>query len=279
MALIVGCGGGGLGDARVIGDLVDQDEAAERAELLVEDGDDAGVGEGGGPVLAGGHARDLDAERFRAQGFDVIVESEFIPAKGGSMMFDGQDIAGIPAQRIVRDPRRKDIQMVFQDATDRLLAFAEVRLSTLAHAPLQAVLMWDFHLLGAMESWKARHGKRVRAWLAALAEFDVMYGTGISREGGLLDVGVASDVVSKSGAWFNYGETRLGQQGAPQIRAFTLIGFLLFIQLVFGLLFGSGQDWVAEVAGFATGFLMSFLVSPGGWSRALARLKTGQNLT
>lgn len=67
---------------------------------------------------------------------------------------------------------------------------------------------------------------------------------------------------------------RLGEQGAPQIRAFTLIGFLLFIQLVFGLLFGSGQDWVAEVAGFATGFLLSFVVSPGGWSRALARLKT-----
>src|SRR5687768_16458952 len=44
-----------------------------------------------------------------------------------------------------------------------------------------------------------------------VAEFDVMYGEGISREGGLLDVGVAMDVVSKTGAWFNFGETRLGQ--------------------------------------------------------------------
>ncbi len=51
------------------------------------------------------------------------------------------------------------------------------------------------------------------------AEFDVMYGTGISREGGLLDVGVASDVVTKSGAWFNYGETRLGQ-GREQSKEF-----------------------------------------------------------
>ncbi len=51
------------------------------------------------------------------------------------------------------------------------------------------------------------------------AEFDVMYGTGISREGGLLDVGVASDVVNKSGAWFNYGETRLGQ-GREQSKEF-----------------------------------------------------------
>ena len=44
-----------------------------------------------------------------------------------------------------------------------------------------------------------------------VAEFDVMYGEGISMEGGLLDVGVASGIVAKTGAWFNYGETRLGQ--------------------------------------------------------------------
>lgn len=66
---------------------------------------------------------------------------------------------------------------------------------------------------------------------------------------------------------------RLGQQGAPQVRAFTLIGLLLFVQLVFGLFFGTGQQWVAEVAGFCTGFALSFVVSPGGWARAVARLR------
>jgi recombination protein RecA len=44
-----------------------------------------------------------------------------------------------------------------------------------------------------------------------VAEFDVMYGEGVSKEGGLLDVGVAMDVVTKTGAWFTFGETRLGQ--------------------------------------------------------------------
>jgi len=44
-----------------------------------------------------------------------------------------------------------------------------------------------------------------------VAEFDVMYGEGISREGSLIDVGVALDVVSKTGAWFTFGDTRLGQ--------------------------------------------------------------------
>src|ERR1700690_2571931 len=43
------------------------------------------------------------------------------------------------------------------------------------------------------------------------AEFDIMFGTGISKEGGLLDVGTAMSLVSKTGAWFNIGETRLGQ--------------------------------------------------------------------
>jgi recombination protein RecA len=38
-----------------------------------------------------------------------------------------------------------------------------------------------------------------------------MYGEGISKEGGLLDVGVAMDVVNKTGAWFTFDETRLGQ--------------------------------------------------------------------
>src|SRR3954452_1370001 len=43
------------------------------------------------------------------------------------------------------------------------------------------------------------------------AEFDIIYGEGISKEGDLLDLGVAHNVVEKSGAWYNYKETRLGQ--------------------------------------------------------------------
>lgn len=43
------------------------------------------------------------------------------------------------------------------------------------------------------------------------AEFDIMFNQGISYEGDLLDLAVENDIVNKSGAWFNYGEIKLGQ--------------------------------------------------------------------
>ena len=53
------------------------------------------------------------------------------------------------------------------------------------------------------------------------AEFDVMYGRGISREGELLDLAVKLDVIQKGGSWFSYGETRLGQ-GRDNVKEFLL---------------------------------------------------------
>ncbi len=68
--------------------------------------------------------------------------------------------------------------------------------------------------------------------------------------------------------WVGYGRT-----GQNQLQAFRLIGFLMGIQLLFGLMFGANKDWVAELAGFCTGFLLSGVLRPGGWSRIVDSLR------
>ena len=50
-------------------------------------------------------------------------------------------------------------------------------------------------------------------------EFDILYGEGVSREGELIDIGVANDVVNKSGAWYSYNGERIGQ-GRDNVRQF-----------------------------------------------------------
>jgi recombination protein RecA len=77
----------------------------------------------------------------------------------------------------------------------------------------------DIRRVETIKSGQESIGNRVRVKVVKnkvappfrVAEFDVMYGEGISREGGLLDVGVAMDVVDKTGAWFTFADTRLGQ--------------------------------------------------------------------
>lgn len=65
----------------------------------------------------------------------------------------------------------------------------------------------------------------------------------------------------------------LGRQGATQSRAFVLIGMLVAIQLLFAMIYGGFERIVAELAGFAAGFLLSFVVSPGGWQAVRAKLR------
>ena len=66
---------------------------------------------------------------------------------------------------------------------------------------------------------------------------------------------------------------RLGQSGEKQLTAFRLIGFLMALQLVFGLFPGGAPTWIAEIAGFVGGFALAPLLAPGGWAAFLARMR------
>ncbi|MEZ5344307.1 MAG: recombinase RecA [Pyrinomonadaceae bacterium] len=83
----------------------------------------------------------------------------------------------------------------------------------------------DIRRIGAIKEGDKMVGNRTRVKIKKNkvappfreCEFDIMYGEGISQEGDLIDLAVDNNVVEKSGAWFSYGEERLGQ-GREKVR-------------------------------------------------------------
>ncbi|HEX6557938.1 MAG TPA: recombinase RecA [Longimicrobiales bacterium] len=77
----------------------------------------------------------------------------------------------------------------------------------------------DIRRIGAIKEGQENTGNRTRVKVVKnkvaapfkQAEFDVMYNEGISHNGLLIDIGVENDIVQKSGAWFSFGDVRLGQ--------------------------------------------------------------------
>jgi recombination protein RecA len=77
----------------------------------------------------------------------------------------------------------------------------------------------DIRRIGSIKEGDVDVGSRTRVKIVKnkmappfrSAEIDIIYGQGISREGDVLDLGVAQNVLEKSGSWISYGETRLGQ--------------------------------------------------------------------
>jgi recombination protein RecA len=90
-----------------------------------------------------------------------------------------------------------------------------------------ASIRMDIRRIGAIKEGDRSIGSRTRVKVVKnkmaapfrMAEFDLMYGTGISAEGDILDLAVENQLVDKSGAWFSYGDLRVGQ-GRENAKAF-----------------------------------------------------------
>ncbi len=87
-------------------------------------------------------------------------------------------------------------------------------------------------------------------------------------------IGIQTPLYGLIGAYSYIVWRYLGQIGQNQLRAFQLIGVLLALQLIFAMLFGGSQMWIAEVSGFVAGLAVSPLVAPGGWQDLLQRLRS-----
>lgn len=86
-------------------------------------------------------------------------------------------------------------------------------------------------------------------------------------------VGAYPGVYGLIGAYTYIMWLALERLGDNQFKAFQLIGILLGLMLVYSMIFGSSATWIAEVAGFVIGLVISPLLAPGGWQAFLARIR------
>ena len=203
-----------------------------------------------------------------------IIAMEVVLALGGAGLAGGADGAGWRLEALERFAFSPPLMQAMMERGDyplrhlmRLVSYVFVHGNT-THALFVVVILLALgKMVGEVFRWWAVVVVFLGAAVAGALAFMAVPGNAAPLFGGYPAVyGLIGGFTFL--LWVN-----LAAVGANKYRAFSLIGFLLGIQLVFGVIFGGGLEWVADLAGFATGFLLSFVVSPGGWGRVLAKMR------
>lgn len=180
---------------------------------------------------SGEQALEIAEALVRSNGVDVIVVDS-VAALVPRAELDGEmgdSLPGLQA-RLMSQALRKLTAIVSQSNTCFIfinqirekigVMFGNPETTTGGRAlKFYSSLRLDIRRIGAIKDGDRIVGNRTKVKVAKNkvappfreCEFDIMYGEGISREGDLLDIGVAQRVIEKSGAWFSYKGERLGQ--------------------------------------------------------------------
>src|ERR687889_15108 len=180
---------------------------------------------------SGEQALEIAEALVRSNGVDVIVVDS-VAALVPRAELDGEmgdSLPGLQA-RLMSQALRK-LTAIVSSSNTTLIFINQIRekIGVMFGSPetttggralkFYASLRLDIRRIGAIKDGDRAVGNRTRVKVVKNkvappfreCEFDIMYGEGISREGDVIDLGVANKVVEKSGAWFSYGGERLGQ--------------------------------------------------------------------
>jgi len=180
---------------------------------------------------SGEQALEICEALIRSNGVDVIV-IDSVAALVPRAELDGEmgdSLPGLQA-RLMSQALRK-LTAIVSSSNTSLIFINQIRekIGVMFGSPetttggralkFYASLRLDIRRIGAIKDGDRVVGNRTRVKVVKNkvappfreCEFDIMYGEGISREGDVIDLGVANNVVEKSGAWFSYKGERLGQ--------------------------------------------------------------------